>query len=304
MNIKKIILIVVVLSTGFTDAIFGQQTPIFADYSYNSVVFNPAHAGFYPGTDIVLTSRGHLNAVEGSPKNIGLTINSPIARKNMGLGAGFYSDQVGVANVTGLFAAYSYKLFFNSDSSTWWDYNPHVLSFGITSGFMIYNENLLDLDIQNDPNFAKNINTIIPTIGAGVFYNREHIYIGLSAPNLLKDALSSESNLNIETPYYLYAGFRVFTTRFKEIMINPSVLIKSVSGAPIQVDFNTKINYKNKFEIGVGYRTNSSVNFLVGLHMSNNFRLLYNYNKTVNNNSMNTHGIVLNFRLGNGFKSN
>lgn len=302
MKIKNIILMFVALSTGI---IFGQQTPVFADYSYNSVVFNPAHAGFYPNLDITLTSRGLLNTIEGSPKNIGLTINSPITKKNIGLGAGFYSDQVGITKITGLFGAYSYKLFFNSDTSTWWDYNPHVLSFGITAGCMIYSENLVDLDIQNDPNFAANIHTIIPTMGAGVFYNREHFYIGFSAPNLLKGTVSSEQNINIENPYYLYTGFRFFTTRFEEIRINPSMLIKHVSGAPIQVDFNTKINYKNKFEIGVGYRTNSSVNFLVGVHMSKNFRILYNYNKSLyNSNSLNTHGVVLNFRLSNGFKSN
>lgn len=167
---------------------------------------------------------------------------------------------------------------------------------------MIYDENLLELGIQNDPNFANNINTIIPTLGIGIFYNREHIYVGLSAPNLLGDSLSSEDNINIESPYYVYAGSRFFATRFKEVMINPSVLIKYVSGAPTQADFNTKINYKNKFEVGAGYRTNSSMNFLAGFHISNHIRVLYNYNKALKNTPIgNSHGIVLNFHLGNGF---
>lgn len=303
MKIKDIIVIAILLSTGLLQSILGQQTPVFADYSYNSVIINPAHAGFYPNTDIIITSRGHLNKIDGSPKNTGLIVNSPTNSEKVGLGGGISNDQVGVTNITNLFGSYAYKIFFNSDPSTWWDHSPHVLSFGITGGATIYNENLLELDIQGDTNFDKNINTVIPTIGAGVFYNRERIYIGLSAPNLLGNSLASENNIHIKNTYYLHTGYRVFATRFEELLITPSVLIKYVSGAPIQADFNTKINYKNKLEAGIGYRTNSSINFLLGLRVFKNFRILYNYNKTINNTSTDTHGIVLNFRLGDGFTS-
>ncbi|WP_109851821.1 type IX secretion system membrane protein PorP/SprF [Aquimarina sp. AU58] len=299
-----ILLIVAILSKGFLCPIFGQQTPVFANYNYNTVVINPAHAGFYPDSDITLTNRGYLNQLDGSPRNIGLTVNSPLRSKNMGLGAGVYSDQVGVTTTTSLFGAYAYKIVFdhNYNQARWWSYNPNVLSFGITGGAMIYNENLLELGIDNDPNFANNINTVIPTLGVGVLYNREHVYIGVSAPNLLGDSLSSEDNINLETPYYAYAGYRCFASRFKEVLITPSVLVKYVSGAPIQVDINTTVNYKNKIEIGAGYRTSSSMNFLAGFYISNHLRVLYNYNQTLRDTPINnTHGIILSYRLGDGF---
>ncbi|WP_106795168.1 type IX secretion system membrane protein PorP/SprF [Aquimarina sp. Aq78] len=301
-----ILLIVAILSKGFLCPIFGQQTPVFANYNYNTVVINPAHAGFYPDSDITLTNRGYLNQLDGSPRNIGLTVNSPLRSKNMGLGAGVYSDQVGVTTTTSLFGAYAYKIVFdhNYNQARWWSYNPNVLSFGITGGAMIYNENLLELGIQNDPNFANNINTVIPTLGVGVLYNREHIYIGVSAPNLLGDSLSSEDNINLENPYYAYTGYRFFATRFEEVLITPSVLAKYVSGAPIQVDINTTVNYKNKIEIGAGYRTSSSINFLAGFYISNHLRLLYNYNQTLRDTPINnTHGIILSYRLGDGFSN-
>lgn len=299
-----IALIVVLLSKGFLCPVIGQQTPVFANYNYNTVVINPAHAGFYPNSDITLTNRGYLTQVEGSPRNIGITVNTPLRSKNMGLGAGVYSDQVGVTTNTSLFAAYSYKIFFahNYNRARWWSYNPNVLSFGVTAGVQFYDENLLKLGIQNDPNFANNINTVIPTLGVGVLYNREHIYLGFSAPNVLGNSLSSEDNINLENPYYGYAGYRFYATRFNEVLITPSTLIKYVSGAPIQVDINTTVNYKNKIEIGAGYRTNSSMNFLAGFYISNRLRLLYNYNQALRSTPMNnTHGIILSYRLGEGF---
>lgn len=303
MKTNNILLIALLLSKVFLLSIIAQQTPVFADYTYNSIIINPAHAGFYENTDITLANRGHLNNIEGSPKNIALTVNIPTNSKNVGLGGAIFNDRIGITNTTGFLAAYSYKLFFNSNRHTWWDYNPHVLSFGITGGFNIYDENLLALGIQNDPNFQNNINTVIPTIGIGVFYNREKMYIGLSATNLLGNSLSSEENINIDSPLYLLAGYRFYTTIFEDIMINPSILIKQTSGTPIQADFNTKLNFKNKYEIGIGYRTNSSLNFLIGFNITNNYRISYNYNKAIKNTLMSTHGVVLNIRLKNGFKT-
>ena len=143
---------------------------------------------------------------------------------------------------------------------------------------------------------------MIPTLGIGVLYNREHIYLGFSTPNVLGNSLSSEDNINLENPYYGYAGYRFYATRFNEVLITPSTLIKYVSGAPIQVDINTTVNYKNKIEIGAGYRTNSSMNFLAGFYISNRLRLMYNYNQALRSTPMNnTHGIILSYRLGEGF---
>lgn len=299
-----IIWMVAILSKGFLCPIFGQQTPVFANYNYNTVIINPAHAGFYPDSDITITNRGYLNSVEGSPRNIGLTLNSTLRSKNMGLGAGVLSDQVGVTTTTSIFGAYAYKLVFdhNYSRARWWSYNPNVLSFGITAGVTFYNEDLLSLGIPNDPNFANNINTVVPTLGVGVLYNRDRIYLGISSPNVLGSSLSSEKNINIVNPVYAYSGYRFFATRFEEVLITPSILIKYVSGAPIQADFNTTINYKNKIEVGAGYRTNSSLNFLAGFHISNHLRVLYNYNHALRNTPVNnTHGIVLSYRMGDGF---
>nr|WP_246615784.1 PorP/SprF family type IX secretion system membrane protein [Aquimarina litoralis] len=225
------------LSSNYLCSVFAQQTPVFADYNYNTLLINPAHAGFYSNTDITLTNRGYLNQFEGSPRNIGLVFNSPLKSEKVGLGAGFISDEIGVTRTTNLFASYAYKLIFdhNYNRARWWSYNPNVLSFGITAGALLFNENLQELGIQNDPNFENNINTTIPTIGIGILYNRERIYIGFSAQNVLGTSLASGDDVAIETPYYAYMGYRFFATRFQEVMIKPNVLLKYVSGAPLQL---------------------------------------------------------------------
>ena len=306
MKKRYLIFTVLLALNGFYNTIIAQQTPVFANYNYNTIIINPAHAGYYSDTDITVASRGYFNQFEGSPRNIGLTFNTPLESKNVGIGAGIINDQIGVTNTTGVFGAYSYKLFFSSGENDvrWWEHQQHMFSFGIMGGITQYKENLLELGIHDDPNFENNINAMVPTLGIGFLYNHRDFYLGLSAPNLLGSSLASDDNINLKSNYYMHFGYRFFTSSFKEVLITPSTLVKYISGAPTQVDINLTANYKNKVEIGGGYRTDSSMSFLAGFYISDHFRLIYNYNQALMSTPINnTHGILLNFRFGDGFKN-
>jgi type IX secretion system PorP/SprF family membrane protein len=296
--------IVLLFSTQMS-LIFAQQTPVFSNYSYNTVVINPAHAGYYEDVDVTLINTGFFNSIEGSPKNMGLTVNAPLRSKHLGLAGGIATDEIGVTTTTSFFGAYAYKIFFDSEygQGRWWAYDPNVLSFGISAGGTLYAEDLLRLGIENDPEFQNNVNAFIPNVGVGILYNKDRIYWGISAPNVLGNSLSSERNINFKNPYYSYFGYRFFTTQLEEVLVNPSVLIKYVSGAPLQVDCNVIVNYLNKVEFGAGYRTSETLNLLAGFHLGTNFKLLYNYSYALKQyNNINTHGIILNYRFGRGYE--
>ena len=283
----------------------GQQTPVFSSYNYNAVLINPAHAGYYNNIDIVMATNGYFNSIDGSPKNFDLSVNKLTWGEKIGLAAGISHDQIGVTNTTSFFTSYSYKIYYDSDYKygKWWAYDPNIISFGVTAGAMIYNENLTKLGIQNDPEFQENINSFTPTFGVGFLYNRNQVYFGLSSPNLLSSAFNSNNNTNLKNVYYSYFGYKFFTNRFEEVLINPSVLFKHVEGAPFQADLNLLINYKNTVEFGGGYRTSKSINLLAGFHLSDNFRIICTYNKSIDNVVIpDNFGLVLNYRLGKGFE--
>ncbi len=295
----------IVLSIYFNPFVYGQQTPVFSEYNYNTFIINPAYAGFNPSTEITLSSSGFLNQFDGSPKTSSLSISSRLKSENIGLGLGIFRDEIGVTSNTSIYGAYSYKIYFDSkrDRPSWEVYTPHVISFGITAGVQLFRDNLLELGIDNDENFNENINATIPTIGLGFLWNKEQFYLGISTPNIIGDLFASDDQIKIENIYYGYLGSRIYTNRFQEIILKPNILVKYQNGTPLQVDFNTAVNYKNKFELGIGYRTTSSINFLVGFYVFDNWRMIYNYNQAINNSLINsTHGIVLNYRFGRGFK--
>jgi len=298
----KVYNLFLIISTIFTVGICSaQRTPVFADYYYNTIALNPAYAGYHENTEITLSGRTHLSNIDGLPSTMNLTFHGPSNNEKTGFGAMVTRDNVGITSKTGIYGAYAYKLTLDyGDYNSEWRHHPKTLSFGLIGGISKYEENLLSLNITNDPNFSNNINVTIPSFGAGVFYSSRLFYIGVSSPNLLEPSFSSENNVNIRSDYYLNTGIRIYRSRF--LYLEPSILIKYTDGAPLQLDTNLILNYLDKMELGIGYRTTSTLNLLAGFYIFNNFRIIYNYNLTLRNSPLNqTHGIGLSYRFGQGF---
>lgn len=279
-----------------------QQTPVFSDYNYNTIIINPAHTGVGEETEVAFTNRGLIDAFDGTPRYLSLSASVP--KDYSGFGASILRDEIGVTTSTHFTASYAYKIFLSADTNVprWHSVNPNILSFGISAGVLQYAEDLLDLNITNDVNFAQNINTTIPTIGAGVLYNERNFYVGLAAPNIVGDLLSSEKNIELRVPYYGYAGYKLYLGAQEEFFLKPNALITVIQGAPTQVDMNMFVNYKSKLEAGIGYRTSSLINMLVGFYLFDNIRLNYTYNLALNDSPLgSSQGFSLSYRAGSGY---
>ena len=284
-----------------------QQTPVFTEYNYNPFLINSAYAGINLDAEATLSNSGFNSQFPGTPKNFAFTFNTALNEGKMGLGAGIINDEIGVTSATQVFAAYSYKLFFDFKSNRpyWQLYDRTVLSFGITAGALLYNEDLLQLGIQGDPNFAENIDATLPAAGVGILFGHSNFFIGASIPNVLGDTFSNQDNLELSRPIYGYTGYYFSPNKFNDdFILKPSLLFKHENGAPFQVDLNMGISYKNSFELGLGYRTSSSINFAAGFYLIKNFRAMYNYTQRGGDAPIgNTHGIILSYRAGSGFAS-
>lgn len=283
--------------------LIAQQTASFPEYNYNPFIINPAYAGLLTDVEVTIAYTG-FNGIEGSPKNFSFSGHSPLVDGKMGLGGAIIRDEIGVTTSTNAFVAYSYKIFFDfkDDRPYWQNYKPGTLSFGVTAGVQQYQDNLLELGITDDPRFSENINSTIPTIGAGFLFNHSRFYAGISAPNLLGTRLASDNDISIRFPVYGYFGYRFYNNRFEDFVLKPSLFLKYEKGAPLLADFNTSLSYRNQFEVGVGYRSNGSFNILAGLYLLETLRLIYHYNIGPNNSPIgNTHGLVLSLRLGDGY---
>ena len=289
------------LSVQFSNA---QQSPTYSNYYYNQVLINPAHAGFLPETDITVSQTGHFNAIEGSPRTMTATISGSLPNNKVGIAAGVTRDQIGVSKVTRAFASYAYKITFKDQDpkAPWWNHKPSAFTMGLTAGVLQFNEDLLQLGIQNDPNFANNINEALPTFDFGVLLVHDDLHLGFSAQNLFADGFAEDANLQVENPFYFYGGYDLYTGYMRSVRIQPTVLAKVANGAPAQIDFNVSVNYKNLIEGGVGYRTSAAFNLFAGVYLMDHLRIAYTLDVMTSNTPLNNpQGIVLSYRFGKGF---
>jgi type IX secretion system PorP/SprF family membrane protein len=303
--LKKILFQICILAISLVCSFcHSQQTPVFSEYNYNPFIINSAYAGLLDTGEITLTNAGLLSVREGSPDNVRLSFHTPLKSDKIGVGAGINRDKIGVTTTTTGFVAYSYKIFFDfKENRPYWEvYQKPSLSFGLMAGIQQFQDNLLELGISNDPAFSKNINATLPIVGFGVLFNKSNFYAGFSTPNILGSRFASDDSVELQSPYYGYFGYRFSSESYENLLLKPSVLLKYENGAPIQADFNLGLSFRNQFEIGAGYRTNSSLNFLAGIYLFESVRLVYNYNAAPKNLTFgNVHGLSLSFRFKRGY---
>ncbi len=271
-------LILLVLLGTFT--VEAQQDPQYTQYMYNTQVINPAYAGSRDALSIGLLYRTQWVGLEGAPKTATLTGNMPIGSlDNMGLGLSIVRDELGPAIETNLNVDYSYSINTSENAE---------LSFGLKAGI-----DLLDVDftkLNQNPNTPDNHlvdnidNKFQPQIGAGVYFNTDRYYIGLSVPNFLTTKHFDESsiaNTSVESVaaerlhYFLIAGY-VFDLN-DNLKFKPAALVKAVSGSPLQADFSANFLINEKFTVGAAYRWSAAMSAMIGFQASEEIFIGFSY---------------------------
>lgn len=270
------LLILILLGTFSSKA---QQDPQYTQYMYNTQVVNPAYAGNREALSFGLLYRTQwVNFSDGVPNTGTFTVNSPIA-SNMGLGLSVVNDRIGPAVETNFNIDYSYSINTSETSK---------LSFGLKAGLDILDVDFTKLNIYDpsDPYFQENNidNKLQPQIGAGIYYNTEKFYAGLSVPNFLTTKhfdKSSIENTQVETTakermhYFLIAGY-VFDIS-DNLKFKPATLFKMVSGSPLQADVSANFLLYDKLTLGAAYRWSAAMSAMVGFQATDNIFIGFGY---------------------------
>ena len=270
---RKIIGFVLVLFSSFIHA---QQDSQYTHYMYNTVNINPAYAGSRGVMSIFGLHRTQWVGLDGAPVTSTLSINTPITN-NLGLGLSFINDKIGPSDESDLAVDFSYTIPVSE---------IFKLSFGLKASANLLNIDFTKLDQydDNDTTFETNIdNKFSPNIGVGLYLHSEKTYVGLSAPHLLETKhfdeyanVGSDSHVakrNIQ--YNLIAG-HVFDLNYS-VKFKPSLLVKMVQGAPLDIDLSANFLINEKFVAGAAYRVNSAASLMAGFQISQSLFIGYGY---------------------------
>lgn len=276
---KRVTIILGTLAILSINLIYSQQDPQYTQYMYNMQIVNPAYAGSEGTLNIGLLHRTQWVGLDGAPKTTVAAINAPI-KKNIGMGLSVFADEIGPVKEQNVFVDVSYTI----QTS---DYGN--LAFGLKGGFSFLDAQLSTLDLGDDiPDdvFNNDINDSYANFGAGAFYYTDHFYAGLSMPNMLNQFHLNRkggiiSSASEKMHYYLTSGY-VFEMN-DNLKLKPSVLLKGVEGAPLSIDVAGNVLINNKFELGVSWRIDDSLNALMNIEVARGFRIGYAYDYTLSN---------------------
>jgi len=273
-----------------------QQDPQFSQNMFNKLANNPGFAGSRGNISTSVLHRsqymgfGDDGGAAASTQNFSIDAELPFLYGGVGLNV--VKDNIAHFSNLGLQASYAYRT----------ELGVGQIGMGMSVG--MYQSGLAGEELrpgqQGDPVIpANSVRGSKLDIGAGVYYNTQDVYIGLSSAHMTEPVVewSDGSQFSLERHYFLISGYYYELTPV--LSLNPSIYLKS-DGATSQLDINTNLIYNNKMWGGVSYRLDEGLILLAGMNVNEDLRLGLGYDVTM----LNPLGNSLEVMLGYSFKIN
>ncbi len=294
LNMKKLLYVLLLAPCLFLNTkSSAQQQGMYSQYMFNGLALNPAYAGSHEALSFSTLFRKQWTGMKGSPSTQTFSAHSPLKKKRkVALGFVFSNDLIGVTKQINVNFAYAYRIPVGKYGR---------LSFGLQGGFSNYNNALTKIYLgdKSDPIYAQNSQSFAPVVGAGIYYYAKNFYAGLSSPQLISYQNKSAQDLGMKqiSHYFITSGY-VFDLS-KSLKFKPNVLVKMVTGAPVQIDINANLLINGIVSIGASYRSLESISAILQLDITDQLRFGYAYDLPVGSKLGNfnggSHEMMLNF---------
>ena len=307
---KKIILILIGIVALMSEA-KAQQDALYSQYMFNPFAINPAYAGSRSSMSGILLARKQWAGINGSPTTGSFALHSPFKGKNFALGFNGVVDKIGPASNSGAMMTYAYHL----------KMGPGKLSLGLRGG--IYSNRLdKSLLVFNDGGDSKDTREVyqktVPTFDFGGYYYTNKFYVGVSMNHLLA---SGTFNIDSTSLGNSGGGSQLFSTYDRHLtfasglaivsnpnfVMKPSVMIKYVHGAPINVDLNFSVLLNKVFWIGASLRSSKDIVGILEYNITDFVRVGYSYDFSfgkIRSYTTGSHELFLGFDISTSSKKN
>lgn len=244
----RVLALVVVVMLG-RSSVHAQQDPLYSQYMFNTLAFNPAYAGSADVFTVMALSRHQWVGFEGAPATQTFLAHTPLRNQALALGLTAMTDKVGPARQTGAFLDLAYRIRTGADTR---------LSFGLKGGVNSFQAELAGLATVNPDQANVNVQgQLMPNFGFGLYWHAPRYYVGLSAPKLLENELVPASTGVITTSsevrhFFLMGGYVLDLGR--DLKFKPSFMTRVVKGSPLSVDLNASFLLRERIWFGALYR--------------------------------------------------
>jgi len=280
---KKILFIAnIVFLLIFSYSVKAQELTNYNLYVQNPYLYNPAYTIDKCRLSAYVNSHLQWVGFDGAPKVNTFGVRGAL-NSNMGLGLTAFSFKQGLISSTNINLNYAYRATLGTD---------HFLTLGVALGALMDNLNTANI-VATDANDLLTDNFKQTSISAkfGVSYFINGFEAQLILPQLYERKLTNFYTIGI-----LSYDYPINST----LSIKPAVKIRGANTTPTQFDGSLMANYKKMVWAQVGYRSNNSLFFGIGLDIKE-YSIGYAYqmeNNYINTVAGGTHEIQLVVRFG------
>ncbi|MBC6611974.1 type IX secretion system membrane protein PorP/SprF [Hymenobacter sp. BT507] len=289
-----------------------QQEAQYSQYMNNNYLLNPGATGVEDYIDIKASYRTQWVGLDGAPKTFYLSGSSSLGkwrstskrtlndrrRPFHAIGGLVYRDVTGPTSRTSAYASYAYNLVLT----------PKIrAALGASIGMQQFAVDGNQLQFYDPTTVAASAASRVLDGSVGLWVYSSDFYVGVSSTQLLgnkldfsygPDQVSAGAPGNaLKRHYFFTGGVRVPLSQDWSLV--PSVLVKTVNPAPLSVDLNAKLKYRDLLWVGASWRAFDSVIALAGLSYEQ-FTIGYSYDaglSKLNNYHYGSHEILLGLRL-------
>jgi type IX secretion system PorP/SprF family membrane protein len=266
-----------------------QQIAQYSQYMNNNYILNPGATGVEDYIDVKLSYRTQWTGLEGAPKTYYASVSSSLGkwrsttkrtmhdrlRPFHAVGGLVYNDVTGPTSRTGVYGSYAYNTVLTRSIR---------LALGVSLGMQQFSVDGQQLHFYDPTTVAASAASRVVDATAGLWMYSSDFYVGLSGAQLFGNKLDFSYGPNqvgagapgnsLKRHYFATAGVRLPID--EDWSVVPSVLVKSVSPAPLSVDINAKLKYQDLLWVGVSWRAFDAVVGMVGLSYEQ-FTVGYSY---------------------------
>ena len=267
----------------------GQQVAQYSQYMNNNYLLNPGATGVEEYIDIKASYRTQWVGLEGAPKTYYLSASSSLGkwrsttkrtirdreRPFHAIGGLVYNDVTGPTSRTSVYGSYAYNVVLTRTIRA---------ALGVSVGMQQFSVDGQQLHFFDPTTVGASAASRVLDASAGLWVYSPDFYVGLSGAQLFGNRLNfsyGPNQLDAGAPgnslrrhYFATAGVRLPLS--DEFSLVPSVLVKAVSPAPLSVDINAKLKYKDLLWVGTSWRALDAIVVLAGLSYEQ-FTIGYSY---------------------------
>ena len=292
--------IVIILAGIFTVQAKAQQLQTSSLYDLQGVYHNPSMAGTQAMNMVGVSYRTQWSGISGSPKTATVFGSFGLPSHNIGIGGYVYRDQTGPTSRTGVALQFAKHIPLSNGGNFSLGLEARGLQFSLDRAKLV-------AELGSDPALGTSDNKFKFDAGFGVSYNGKRLQLGAAASQLVQSKLGFYTgNLNnsesarLFRHYYFHGAYKWNVD--DATTLTPNVMFIYLPNAPLEVQGGIRVEHREIFWWGVGYRAKQSFILSAGLNINKKLTIGYAfdiYSKPMNvfDGGNNAHEMLLRFNL-------